>query len=184
MCVSCAQNVHSLQGVSYVEEGSVDEPYHIRFGDTVSVLIWNQPKLSVESVRVRDDGMITMPLLGDVSVVGLSPESASKHIERKLDGLVVDAKVTLSMKEMREGTFSVVGYVKNNGVFVLKGKTGVLQALAHAGGLLDTANPEKIMVLRAQPAFKRIAFTYEDLVHGKEQVACFSLRDGDVVVVE
>jgi polysaccharide export outer membrane protein len=186
LLVSCghASSSLSLKKAMHVEYAPVDAVYHIHAGDTVDVLIWNQPKLSVGDVRVRDDGMITLPLVGDVSVVGLSPESASKHIQAKLDGLVVDAKVTLAMKTMHQGVFSVVGYVKNNGVYALRGHTGVLQALAYAGGLSETADPDRIVVLRTQPSMMRIFFTYEELVHGDVSVVSFALRDGDVVVVE
>jgi polysaccharide export outer membrane protein len=161
----------------------VPEAYRIQPQDTISVLVWNQQKLSVD-VKVRTDGQVTLPLLGDVAVVNLTPAGAAQQIERRLDGLVVDPKVTVSLKESQPPTYSVVGEVKNSGAYPLQAGVGLLQALATAGGLTEFANPDKIYVIRKDPNLKRIRFTYDRLAHADGRGVLFQLRDGDIVVVE
>ena len=159
------------------------EAYRIQANDTISVLVWNQTKLSTD-VRVRSDGQVTLPLLGDVAVVGLTPAGAASQIEHRLDGLVVEPKVTVSLKESTSPTFSVVGEVKSSGVYPLAGSVTLLQALAAAGGLNEFADHEKIYVIRKDPDLKRIRFSYEKLAHASGRGVLFQLRDGDIVVIE
>src|SRR5687767_14256097 len=69
------------------------EPDRIEGGDRISVLVWNQERLSGE-FAVRGDGNVTLPLLGDVAVAGLTPVGTAQQVERRLaaDSLVVNPK--------------------------------------------------------------------------------------------
>jgi polysaccharide export outer membrane protein len=161
----------------------VPEAYRIQAGDGLAVLVWNQQKLSVD-VKVRSDGQVTLPLLGDVAVVGLTPQGAAQQIEHRLDGLVVDPKVTVTIRESAPPTYSVVGEVKNSGSYPIVGNLTLLQALAAAGGLGEFANPDKVYVIRKDKELKRIRFSYDKLAHAEGRGILFQLRDGDIVVVE
>lgn len=161
----------------------VPDAYRIQPYDSISVLIWNQTKLSVD-VKVRPDGQVTLPLLGDVAVAGLTPTGASQQIEHRLDGLVVDPKVTVTLKETQAATFSVVGEVKSSGTYPLQPAEGILQALATAGGLSEYAKSDGIYVIRRGPDLKRIRFDYDLLAHASGRGILFQLRDGDILVVE
>lgn len=164
-------------------EALAPEAYRIQMSDNLAILVWNQPKLSGEQ-KVRPDGQITLPLIGDIAVVGLTPTGVSQQIERRLDGLVVDPKVTVTIKESAVATYSVVGEVKTSGSFPLTGPTGVLQAIAASGGLTDMADSDRIFVLRKIPSIQRIRFSYQKLRQAAGRGILFQLREGDVVVVE
>lgn len=161
----------------------VPESYRIAPNDSLTVLVWNQAKLSGDA-KVRSDGQVTLPLLGDITMAGLTPAGAASQIEHRLDGLVVDPKVTVSIKETVAPAVSVVGEVKTSGSYPIGGGMTVLQALAAAGGLNEFANADKIFVIRKTPELKRIRFTYDHLVHAEGRGVLFQLRDGDIVVVE
>lgn len=162
----------------------VPEAYRILPGDTLTVQVWNQQKMSGD-VKVRSDGQVTLPLLGDVAVVNLTPSGAAQQIEHRLDGLVVDPKVTVAIKDSQPASYSMVGEIKNSGSFPLHPGVGLLQAIATAGGLTEFANPSKIYVIRKDTAAnKRIRFTYDKLAHVEGRGVSFQLRDGDIVVVE
>jgi polysaccharide export outer membrane protein len=161
----------------------VPEAYRIEPGDTLTVSVWNQQKMSGD-VKVRSDGQVTLPLLGDVAVLNLTPSGAAQQIEHRLDGLVVDPKVTVAIKESQPATFSMVGQIKNSGSYPLRPGVGLLQAIAAAGGLTEFANPSKIFVIRKDNSNKRIRFTYDKLSHAEGRGVTFQLRDGDIVVVE
>lgn len=177
---------HSLAYV-WVDElppsAVMPEAYRIAPNDTVAILVWNQSKLSTDA-KVRPDGQVTLPLLGDVAVQGLTPAGAATQIEHRLDGIVVDPKVTVTIKESQPATYSVVGEVKTSGSYPLQPGITLLQAIAAAGGLNEFANPDKVFVIRKTPELKRIRFTYDKLVHAEGRGVLFQLRDADVVVVE
>jgi polysaccharide export outer membrane protein len=161
----------------------VPDPYRIAAGDSLSILVWNQSKLSGD-VRVRTDGQVTLPLIGDVAVGGLTPTGAASQVQHRLDGLVVDPKVTVSIRESATPTFSVVGEIKTSGSYPLNGPTTLLQAIAAAGGLTEFSNRDRIFVIRKGPEIKRIRFTYEKLSRVDGRGILFQLREGDIVVIE
>jgi polysaccharide export outer membrane protein len=66
----------------------------------------------------------------------------------------------------------------------LEAGTGLLQALAAAGGLTELAHRDRIFVLRQGNSTTRIRFTFEAVSHAEGRSAAFRLRDGDVIVVE
>ena len=76
-------------------------PYLVMPGDRLVVNVWNQPPLSGE-VLVRPDGNITLPLMGDVQVAGVTPQQAAEAVARKLAGLVTEPHVAVSLAGTRE----------------------------------------------------------------------------------
>ena len=159
------------------------EAYFIKAGDALKILIWNQEQLS-GTVGVRSDGRVTIPLLGDVAVGGLTTQAASEQIARRLKGFVVEPKVTVTVESPGLPVVSVVGEVKTPGQFPVQLNEGVLHALAKAGGLTEYANASRIYLLRRTPEPVRIRFEYVKLSRGEGRGPQITLRDGDVVVVE
>ncbi len=159
------------------------ETYAIRPGDRLSVLVWNQPQLS-GPVRVRADGVATVPLVGDLAVSGLTAPDAAVQIKRRLQGLVVEPNVTVTVDEAREVTVSVIGEVRAAGAYPVRSGETVLHILARAGGLTEFADASSIFVVRGAADATRVRFRYRDLVAGNSRSLAFALRDGDVIVVE
>lgn len=157
-------------------------PYRIHAGDRLNVLVWNQEGISGE-VRVRPDGKVTLPLLGDIAVAGLTPPACATQITRRLDGVVLEPKVTVTVSETQPPTVSVVGEVRDVGDYPLRQEDTVIQLLARASGLTEFARPNHIYVLRRKPRLLRIRFSYDQLVEGTGRALSFKLRDGDTVIV-
>ncbi|MCC7110381.1 MAG: polysaccharide biosynthesis/export family protein [Deltaproteobacteria bacterium] len=167
------------------ELGSEDlkaAPYQVAAGDRLVVNVWNQPPLSGE-VLVRPDGNITLPLVGDVQVVGATPQQASEAVARKLSGMVVEPHVVVSLSVTRAPTISVLGEVQQAGTFELRPGEGVLEVLARAGGLSEFARKDGIFVVRRSQGM-RVRFDYRRLSQASGAGVAFVLQDGDVVVVE
>lgn len=160
-----------------------EQPYVIDVGDTIQVRVFNQDQLSAR-VRVRPDGKVTLPLLSEVVAAGSTPLVLSRVLENRLKDLVKTPVVTVSLEEARPQTVTVVGEVAKPNSYPLETATGVLQALAIAGGLTPDASSDRIFVLRQRPSPVRIRFTYEALVHQQPAAINFRLRSGDVVLVE
>ncbi len=165
------------------EDAYQPDAYRIQPGDSLHVSIWNQEELTGD-VRVRPDGQITLPLIGDVPVAGLSPTDASDIIKRHLDGLVLNPAVAVAVREGHVPRVSVLGEVHTAGQFTLDRQETVLHLIAKAGGLTEFAQPDAIFVVRKGNEQKRIRFSYDELSRGKGRGLEFRLRDGDVIVVE
>jgi len=170
---------------------SVDDAYRIAPGDVIGVRVFNQDNMSAPRLRVREDGKVSMPFLQDVNVQGLSPAELGRNLETQLKTLVVNPVVTVTVEEARPVRVSVLGEVGKPGAYELDRGSGVLQALAAAGGKTPYAEPDRIFVLRTlaaepgkPPEPTRIRFRWSDLAAGKPPSVTFRMRTGDVVVVE
>ena len=162
-------------------DGAQDD-YAIAPGDTIGVRVFNQEAMSTHA-RVRSDGKIAVPMLGDVAVRGSSPSAVSRDLESKLKEYVVSPRVTVTVEESQANTVSVLGEVAHPGVFTVDATAGVLAALAASGGFTPFASQDAIFVVRNNPP-QRIRFTMKSLMEADSRAAMFRLRRGDVVVVE
>jgi polysaccharide export outer membrane protein len=158
--------------------------YLISTGDVISVRVINQDSMSTKA-KVRNDGRVALPLLGDVEVRGKKPASLRAELEARLKEFIVAPSVTVNIEEVAPVTVSVLGEVGHPGVVQMTdGAGGVAQALAAAGGLTDYASRDRIFVLRNGEKPLRVRFTYDELASGEAAATRFQLRRGDVVVVE
>jgi polysaccharide export outer membrane protein len=156
--------------------------YAIASGDVLSVRVFNQDNMSTRA-RVRRDGDIAVPFLGDVLVRGQSPAALSKELETRFKAYVVSPVVTITVEETQPTTVSVLGEVSRPGNYTVEASSGVLQALAAAGGLTEYASRGAIYVVRRDPA-QHIRFAFSGLNDANSHAATFRLQTGDVVVVE
>jgi polysaccharide biosynthesis/export protein len=158
------------------------DEYIILSGDLLAVKVFNQENMSTRA-RVRSDGKIALPFLGEVEVRGKSPSAVSKELEGRFKEYVVSPAVTINVEEAVPTSVSVLGEVSKPGLYTIDPSAGVLQALAVAGGLTDYASRESIYLVRRTPA-QRIRFGYASLLQRDGRAAMFRLRAGDVLVVE
>ena len=181
---ACATTGQSI-GVNDYQEPQVpaESGYVIQSGDILQVRVFNQPDMSAR-VRVRDDGKVSIPFLNDVTAVGLTPNALAQQLQTRLKEFINAPVVTISLEETRPFSISVIGEVNKAGVYALPPGSGVLQALAAAGGLTQYASKDRIFVVRDTPIRARIRFEFEQLTQAEGKAATFRLRPGDIVVVE
>lgn len=167
------------------DSSSVSSEYVIAPGDLIGVTVFEHTEMSGR-VRVRDDGRVSLPLLNEVSVAGLTPAQLSRKLEgaMKENQLVVAPSVTVSLEERRALRVAVLGEVARPGMYQLESGAGVAEALASAGGFTDFAHKDRIYVVRKMPQQVRIRFSYDAIVAGRGRAASFRLLPGDVVVSE
>jgi polysaccharide biosynthesis/export protein len=163
------------------ESRPVDE-YVIAPGDLLNVRVFEQDNLSTHA-RVRSDGKVAVPFLGDVEVRGKTPALVSTELEARFKHYVVSAAVLVTVEETQATSVSVLGEISHPGIYTVDPSSGVLQALAAAGGFTDYASRSSIYVVRRSSA-QRIRFTYASLMQAEGRAATFRLHAGDVVVVE
>jgi polysaccharide export outer membrane protein len=151
-------------------------------GDVLNVRVFNQEPLSTKE-RVRSDGRISIPVIGEIVARGKRPAQLAAEIQDRLKDIVKVPSVIVTFEAGTELKVSVVGEVRNAGVFQVDPGSNVLHALAAAGGLTDYADTDKVFVVRKSLP-QRVRFRYTDLRSADPKSIAFTLQGGDVVVVE
>jgi polysaccharide export outer membrane protein len=159
--------------------------YLVNPGDSLQIDVWNEETLS-RSVLVRPDGIISLPMAGDIPTTGLAPEAVAVRIADALGDFMKDRpRVVVSLVEAAGNQIYVLGKVDKPGRFRISANTDVMQALALAGGLNSFADEDDIKVLRRNENGQQTAipFRYSQVKSGKSLESNIVLRSGDLVVV-
>lgn len=162
----------------------VPNDYQIGAGDVLQISVWKEPDASVPSVVVRPDGRISMPMLKDVAVIGMTPAQAEVAITNQLVKFISAADVTVIVKEINSKKIYVVGGVKKEGPIPYTYRMTILQALSEAGGLSDYAKRKKIYVLRHESGRDyQLPFDYDAALRGEHMELNIPMLPGDTLVV-
>lgn len=155
--------------------------YKIGVGDQLQIAVWHERDLSL-GVVVRPDGIITMPLLNDIYVVGQTPKELAALITEKLKPFVNEPQVTVSVVAILSRKVYVVGQVARQGAFPLNDRKTALELITEAGGLGPFAKANSIYVLRVVDGKEvRIPFHYKKVIAGRGQD--IELQPGDRLIV-
>jgi polysaccharide export outer membrane protein len=167
-----------------VKNDKADESYIVGIADELQISVWKEPDLS-GGVVVRPDGMITVPVVNDVYVVGLTTKQVQDILTDKLKPVVAEPQVTVIVKNIRSRKVYLVGQVGHPGSVALTGHETVLQILAASGGLNLYAKSDKIYILRQGEGKQqqKLSFNYKKALKGNDPNADFPLANGDVIVV-
>src|SRR3954463_7824742 len=155
--------------------------YVIGPDDTLYISVWKEPDLT-ETLPVRADGKISMPLLNDVQAAGLTPMQLGAALTDKLKKYVSDPHVTIVVTQMNSQRVYVTGEVLHPGAMNLTPNMTVLQALSSAG-FTQFANTKGIYVLRNERGNEnKLPVNYKKLIKG-EGGQNIVLKPGDTIVV-
>jgi polysaccharide export outer membrane protein len=176
---------HSSEDASKESSGAdLPEGYRIGIADVLQISVWREPEASVAAATVRSDGKISLPLVKEVEVVGLSPAETERMLAQRLTRFIHGADVTVIVKEVHSRKVYLVGGVRSVGPIDLKGRTTVLQALTQAGGLTDYAKRKQIYVLRTENGRQeKFPFNYEAVIKGENVQENIVLQPNDTVVI-
>ena len=152
--------------------------YRLVPGDKLRIEVYKDPQLS-QSVQVRPDGKITLPLANDITAAGHTPAELRDSIVSSLKTYMANPTVTVMVVETVAPMVYVMGEVNAAGPLPLNGKMDVLQALATAKGFKDFADTKNIVIRRGT---QLIRFNYNEAVKGNG--APVFLQPGDTIVVK
>jgi polysaccharide export outer membrane protein len=163
-------------------ETSSDSDYLIGADDELRITVWKEPDLS-ETLPVRPDGKISMPLLNDIPAAGLTPLQLKDSITEKLKKFIADPRVTVVVTAMNSRRIFVTGEVVHTGPMALLPHMTMLQALSQAG-FTQFANVKGIYLLRAENGKQeKLPFNYKEVIKGNHPEQNIQLKSGDTVVV-
>jgi polysaccharide export outer membrane protein len=160
----------------------VPDTYIIGASDNISVTVFKEPTLS-SSLLVRPDGMISMPLLGDVMAAGKTTTQLADEITVKLKKYIQDPNVTVVLGQVNSKRIYLLGEVAKPGPVEMTPGMTFLQAIATAGGLTQFANSKKIYILRSDgEKHQKISVQYKRALKGDSSLN-LELDPGDTIVV-
>lgn len=163
------------------------QQYRIGPDDQLQVNVWRNPELSV-SVPVRPDGMITVPLIGDVEAGGKTTEEVAANIEDGLDKYLRSPRVAVIVTDLRSDDYSsrirVTGAVENPVSIPYRQGMTVLDAVLEAGGLTEFAAANRAKLYRRSEGDTGVRqVRLRDILEGGELDTNVALKPGDVVTV-
>ena len=157
--------------------------YVVGESDILHINVWKEPDLS-QTVVVRTDGNISLPLINEVKVSGMTPSQIQELIAARLMKFMNNPQVTVTVTDIRSKKAFITGEVLRPGSYSLNAQTSVLQLIAQAGGFTPFAKRDSIVVLRSENGkLTRMKFQYKEVVKGNKTEQNVALQPGDTVVV-
>jgi polysaccharide biosynthesis/export protein len=161
----------------------VPEDYVIGPEDILLISFWRDDSMSGEAV-VRPDGKITLKLLNDIDVVGLTPEQLRQKLAKDATKFLEEPAPTVIVKQINSRKVFITGEVTKPGPYPLNAPTTVIQLITVAGGLNEYAKSEEIGILRTENGkTMRLPFNYKQVREGKKLEQNVLLKPGDTVIV-
>jgi len=164
---------------------SPDYQYIIGPGDTLSIVVWRNPELSM-TVPVRPDGKIAAPLVEDMPAMGKDSSTLARDIEKALSKVIRDPVVTVVVVGF-VGPYSeqirVVGEAARPQVLAYKQQMTLLDVMIAVGGITEFADGNGATIVRSAEGGKRYSARVKDLIKRGDVSANVEMRPGDVLII-
>lgn len=176
---------------SIIQERDYDAPSGFMLGpeDVLEIAVWKNADLS-RTTAIRPDGLISMPIIGDVQAAGLTADGLAHRIAERLKQFVAgNPAVSVSVKELNSYSIFVLGEVTKPGKYQAKSYVTLLQAISMGGGFTEYAKKNNLQVVRNRLNGDnkihetRIPIRYDDLLVGRGEPGNMILLSGDTVIV-
>ncbi len=139
------------------EEEAAINPYYNNFfstyrlgpEDVISIEVFNQDRYTRKGITVPPNGRISLQLIpGGIFVNGKTPEQVARFIEKQYNEYIIEPQVTVTLEKAASYRYSILGDVLQPGVRLMNRRMTVTEAIAEAGGVLNTGDKSKVRVLR------------------------------------
>ena len=166
-------------GQAQEQTDATKKRYVIGSLDVLYIRVWNNQNLT-GVVDVRPDGMISLPLVGELKADGLTVAELKDVIKVHLSDYLNSPEVDVQVSRINSKKVFLVGAINRPGPLVLASRLTVSEAIFSAGGFRDFANQKKIYVLRGT---KKFNFNYKEVILGKHLEQDIPLENGDKIIV-
>jgi polysaccharide export outer membrane protein len=143
-----ASEINSALAAAALQSSVASADYQLAPEDLLEITLYNIPESEARitprktEVRISQEGMVTLPLLGDVRAAGLTTLALEQSLRQRYDKYLRNPQVGVVVKEYRGQQVTVTGAVKTPGVFQLTGPKTVVDLLSMAGGISDRAGSQ------------------------------------------
>jgi polysaccharide export outer membrane protein len=167
------------------------EDYRVGGDDAIDIIVYEEPDLTRQGVRVSTDGYISFPLVGRIPVAGLTTSEIEERIATELakGQFLLDAHVSVTVVDYKSQKFMVLGSVKAPGTYPLQGRDRVLDAISKAGGIDFEQGGNQGLIIRtiaAREGTERkitIRIDLSGLLKGGDQVSNLLLLNRDLLYI-
>lgn len=158
--------------------------YVVAYGDTINITVSNAPQYSMVG-DIRPDGEVTIPTIGDISVVGLSTDQIREKVTQLVSAYVHHPEVTVVVTGFRPVTVTMLGEIGHPGIIRLpQGNQTLFDAIASAGGFTDRAVRDKVLVIRGNgPDAQHFVVNVDRMMKTGDFSKNMLLEEGDKVQV-
>ncbi|HEX6860394.1 MAG TPA: polysaccharide biosynthesis/export family protein [Caulobacteraceae bacterium] len=153
--------------------------------DKLSIIVFQSKDLSYPSIQVDSGGLLLLPMIGRVHAAGKTTTELSDELSQKLTECCLQKPdVAVTVTDAISQQVTVTGAVKTSGVFILRGRTSLLQAVSMAGGPdRDTANTKRVAVYRVVDGQRMGAlFNLDEIRKGEAEDP--QILAGDTIIVD
>ncbi len=168
-----------------INAGNLDYTYIIGAGDSLNIIVWRNPELSM-SVPVRPDGKVAAPLVDELVAQGKTSVQLARDIEKVLGQYVRDPIVTVLVSGI-VGPYSeqirIVGEASRPQFLSYKLNMTMLDVMIAVGGLTDFADGNRAVILRTAEGNKQYSVRLKDLIKRGDVSANVEVRPGDILII-
>lgn len=168
-----------------VAAATPDYNYIVGPGDTLNIIVWRNPELSM-SVPVRPDGKVSTPLVDELVAQGKNSVEIARDVEKALSKLVRDPVVTIIVTSF-VGPYSeqirVVGQAAKPQALPYRQKMTLLDVMIAVGGLTDFADGNGASITRVSEGNKRYSVRLKDLIKRGDISANVEMKPGDILII-
>jgi polysaccharide export outer membrane protein len=174
------------QGLTAAEGDSGNAPaeigYQVGIEDVLRVVVWGETDLSM-TLMVRPDGMITLPLIDDIPVVGFTTNQIRDTVTTRLSGFIKEPAVTVILEEYNSFRVFILGEVATQGEMNFHQPTRFLQALAKAGGITEYSKKDAVILRSVNGSDWRMPVDLKKLLTGSSAAQDPYLQPNDTIIV-
>ena len=163
-----------------INEPNPDSSYTLGVGDVLSIQLVGQKDI-IEDFLINGDGSINFPDIGEIVLIGLSLDEASKLIKSRVNSSFIGTEAFISMSKLRDVNVLITGDAQNPGIYTLSGNSNILQAINIAGGISEYGTFREINLVRDNKIIE-VLDVYELLINGNFNLK-ERLRSGDVIFI-
>ena len=166
---------------------TIPQDYLLGAGDQVEVLVFSYGEFTGQRT-ILPDGTITLPVIGNMQASGLTTDGLTKVVRQRLDSLLVDPVVTVTLVKLRSVVVNISGEVQRPGPLQLGSESDqstLIAALSSAGGITQNADIRSVTIERIKPDGTTNAKSFDlwELLSSNTVPPDFILQDGDAVYV-
>jgi polysaccharide biosynthesis/export protein len=167
-CAYAQQQSGGAASLPIVQVAYGDTEFRLGPDDVIEVSVYQEKELSA-TVPVRPDGKISIPLIGEMPASGKTATELQREISLRYAKFISEPAVTVVVKEVNSPKVSVLGEVKNPGMYKIKDRATVLDAIAMAGGTTEYAKRDKVTLIRVNAAGEtsRVKVNLDDQIKGR-----------------
>jgi polysaccharide export outer membrane protein len=162
-----------------------DYKYIIGPLDTVNIVVWRNPELSM-AVPVRPDGRISTPLVEDVPALGKNPAELGRELEKAMSKYIRDPVVTVIVTNFvgpNNEQIRIIGEAAKPQAVAYRQNMTLLDVMIVVGGLTDFADGNKTVLIRGSESGKQYNVRLRDLVRRGDISANVDMRPGDILII-